>query len=100
MPKNQNNENTPSLDFGLGLGFSQYRSARRESREEASSAKSRLLSEHNQLTKGNLNGTDWSQDESRKALYDFAKSQGLDIKSRISKGELLKALSAATAAQG
>ncbi len=52
-----------------------------------------------QLTSGELNGIEWSEDETRQALYDFARDQELDVRSRDSKPDIIKALSKATKAQ-
>ena len=52
------------------------------------------------LTSGELGGIEWNESEAKGVLYEFAKEQGLDVRSRDSKSEILKALSDATKAQG
>ena len=67
---------------------------RRERREKAKESQARAAK-----TGGTLNGTAWSESESRDALYAFAKDEGLEVKSRDSKAAIVKALHEATAAQ-
>ena len=52
-----------------------------------------------ELTSGELGGIEWSEDETKDALYQFARDQELDVKSRDGKAEIITALSNATKAQ-
>lgn len=87
-----------------GLGLSMYRAesvkttkAIKEARAKRSASTEAGASD---LTSGILNGTEWSHDESVKVLRKFAKDEGLDVNSRTSKPDVIKALAKATAEQG
>jgi len=87
---------------GVALGLTMYREeaskahkAKKEAKAESSSKSS-----GDDLESGTLNGTPWSHEETRDELYQFAKGQGLAVKSRDSKPKIIKALSDATKAQG
>ena len=51
------------------------------------------------LDGGTLGGIDWHKSETRDDLYQFAKDQGLAVKSRMNKSAIIKALSDATKAE-
>lgn len=87
---------------GVALGLTMYReeaSKAHKAKKEAK-AKSSSKSSGDDLESGTLNGTLWSHEETRDELYQFAKGQGLAVKSRDSKTKIIKALSDATKAQG
>ena len=97
---------------GIAMGVPMYQSAASESSKarkaardkakgnETTEAKSSSTKAKLDKAGGILNGTEWSKSESRDDLYDFAKAEGLPVKSRMNKGQILEELAKATAAQG
>ena len=87
------------------LGISMYQTAATEANKARKAKRQQAKTgqvdrdQDGELKGGILNGTEWSKDEGRDTLYDFAKAEGVKVKSRATKAAIIKALSAATKAQ-
>ena len=93
---------SPAPALGITMYQSAASSAHKARKAKRQQAKTGQVDtdQDGELEGGILNGTEWSKDEGRDVLLEFAQSEGLSVKSRSTKKAIIKALSDATKAQG
>jgi hypothetical protein len=80
-------------------GHGQLAPTHKPTKAPKAKAKAKAAAPAGDLDGGTLGGIDWHKSESRDELYQFAKEQGLAVKSRMNKSAIIKALSDATKAE-